>query len=580
MEIRKGIPVSPGVVIGPAIVLEAEDVRIPHRHVVAEQVDAEIGRLEKAFQESRRQMLAERDAAARRLGEETAAIFDFHERLLGDSRFVQRIADNIRENNHSAPYAVSEVMRHYQQSFLQMKDAYLAGRVADIRDIERRVLRHLLGGQREDLAHLRSPVVVIASDLTPSQTAALDTDRIMGFATDAGGRTSHTAIIARSLGIPAVVGLEDVSTAVSGGDAVIIDGTHGVVITNPDAAARERYEAERRKMTALASELVELRDLPAQTRDGTAVTLLANIEFPHEVTGALQRGAQGIGLYRTEFLYLRGPAPPSEEEHYQAYCEAIEAAGDHPIVIRSLDLGADKFTDAMAQAPERNPFLGLRSIRYCLRHLDIFQPQLRAILRAALKGPQVKLMFPLITSVMELRQAKMILADVVEELHEEDRPFRRELPVGVMIETPAAADIAPALAREVDFFSIGTNDLVQYMLAVDRGNERVAQMYTPAHPAILRKVRDILKAATRGKIACSLCGEMAGEPMFALLLLGLGLRQFSMAPAEIPVIKKIIRSTTLKSAQRIARKVLTFENDRQVVNCLRDETRKILPEEV
>jgi phosphotransferase system enzyme I (PtsI) len=467
-------------------------------------------------------------------------------------------------------------MRTYQRRFHDMKDPLIRERVRDVQDIERRLMRHLLGQAREDLSHLTEPVVVIARDLTPSQAAHLDTTKVVGVATDAGGLTSHTAIFARSLEIPAVMGLEDATTCVSGGDLVIVDGTHGLVIGNPDVETEDRYRAMESKHHEMRVGLQELRDLPAETIDGVRVYLNGNIEFPHEVATCLAKGADGVGLYRTEFLYLREDDEPTEEDHLAAYLEAIRASEGKPMVIRTLDLGADKYTQNRSFEPERNPFLGLRSIRYCLQHLDVFKIQLRAILRASVEG-DIRIMFPLITGLMEFRQGRMVLGEAMEDLEEQGIPFRREIPLGIMIETPAAALQCKEFAREVEFVSIGTNDLIQYTLAVDRSNERVASLYTASHPAVVLLLRDIIRTSEKYDVECSLCGEIAGEPIYTLLLLGLGLRRFSMAAGDVPEIKKIIRSTTTAHAQKVARRALGFETDRQVTNYLRDETRKIWP---
>jgi phosphotransferase system enzyme I (PtsI) len=420
-------------------------------------------------------------------------------------------------------------------------------------------------------------VVVIAHDLLPSQTVLLDKRKVKGFATDVGGRTSHTAIVARAMGIPAVVGLGNITAEITGGDPVIIDGNRGVVIINPDEEQLAEHREYGQRLVQFETELEKLRDLPAETRDGHRVQMCANIEFPEEVDDALTRGAEGIGLYRTEFLYLAGEHEPSEEDHYRAYRDALRRLNGKPLVIRTLDLGADKYTQAKQTNPERNPFLGDRSIRMCLHDIPMFKRQLRAILRASMLG-EVRIMFPMITTIMELRQATMVFRDVMEELEDEGVDCRRDIPIGAMIEVPSAALMAEAISREVAFFSIGTNDLVQYTLAVDRTNERVAGLFLPAHPAVLKLIRDTINAAARNNINCSVCGEMAGEPLYTLLLLGLGLKIFSMNAPDIPEVKKIIRSTTMEHARWVAQQVMSYESERQVMHFLREETRKLLPE--
>jgi len=576
MEILTGTAVCPGVAVAEAVVLEAEDYRIPQRTVVPEEVAAELATLETALTSAVDELQRQYDEWASHAGKDAADVFRWHIGVLQDARLRNEVEALIKKKRHSAAYATSTVMRSQQRRFLQMSDPLLAERIRDVQDIERRLLRHILGESREDLAHLSQPVILIAHDLTPSQTAHLGTTKAVGLALDAGGPTSHTAILLRALGRPAVIGVEDISTRVSGGDLVIVDGTNQLVIVSPDEATLAEYRAKEQSYFRLTDELGHLRDLPAVTRDGTRIMLLGNIEFPEESAHCLEKGADGIGLYRTEFLFLSSRGEPSEEEQHLAYRTAIEGAQGCPITIRTFDLGADKYTQEKSYEQEPNPMLGLRSIRYSLQHLDMFKVQLRAILRASPLG-EVRLMFPLIVSLMELRQAKMTLHDAMEDLEEEGTPFTRNIVVGMMMETPAAAMQCEQFVREVEFVSIGTNDLVQYMLAVDRGNERVSRYYSTAHPSVLECLRNILRTCQRRQVESSLCGEMAGEPLYTLLLLGLGLRSFSMAPGNVPEIKKLIRLTTITHAERVARRALSFETERQVATYLRDETRKLLP---
>lgn len=577
MEIKKGTGVSPGVVISTAIVLEAADLVIPKRYVDPSQTDAEIDRFQKSVTDAVANLGKLRDDVTAQHGKEIGGIFDFHIGILRDKSLLTQIVAEVKQQNTTAEYAVSVVMRRYANMFLQMPDRYLSERSKDVRDIEKQLLRNLIGQKHEDLAHLTHDVVVIAHDLLPSQTAALDRTHVKGFATDAGGRTSHTAIVARAMGIPAVVGLGNITSEVSGGDTVIIDGNRGVVIINPDEEQLDEHRELERKLHRLEAELAELRDLPAVTKDGHQVSVMANIEFPGEIPDALNRGALGIGLYRTEFMYLANETEPTEEDHFEGYAESLRLLGGRPLVIRTLDLGADKYTQAKAANPERNPFLGDRSIRMCLHDIPMFKRQLRAIMRASVLG-DVRIMFPMISTLMELRQARMVLNDVMEELEDEGVPFRKDIPIGIMVEVPSAALMANQFAKEVNFFSIGTNDLIQYTLAVDRTNERVAGLFTPAHPAVLQLLRDVIRAGGRNAISVSVCGEMAGEPLYTLLLLGLGLNIFSMNGPDIPEVKKIIRSTTMEHAKQVARKVMSFDSERQVMHFLREETRKIIPE--
>jgi len=579
MEIKKGIGVSPGVVVSTAVVLDTEDLVIPRRQVAPAELDSEIARLHTSLLENIEHLTRLRESVTARYGRDIAGIIDFQIGILKDKSLIDQIVAEVRNVKTTAEYAVSQVMRKYAAVFTQMKDNYLAERVKDIHDVERQVLRRLIGHKHHDLAHLAEDVVVVAHDLMPSQAATLDKSHVKGFATDVGGRTSHTAIVARAMGIPAVVGLGDLSQIVNSGDTVIIDGNHGVVIINPDEQTiTEHRESERRRLK-VETDLAGLLDLPAQTLDGYAVSLLANIEFPAEVDDALHRGASGIGLYRTEYLYLAADHEPDEEEHYGAYADTLLRLKGRPLVIRTLDLGADKYTQNKSLSPERNPFLGDRSIRMCLHDIPMFKRQLRAIMRASVLG-DVRIMFPMISTLMELRQARMVLNDVMEELEDEGVSFRRDIPVGMMIEVPSAALMAEKFAKEVNFFSIGTNDLTQYTLAVDRTNEKVAGLFCPAHPAVLGLIRDVIRKGARNSISVSVCGEMAGEPLYTLLLLGLGLATFSMSGPDIPEIKRIIRSTTIEHARQVARRVMSFDSERQVLHYLREETRKIDPEAV
>lgn len=575
MALKRGTGVSAGVVIGEALVLETEETRVPRRTVPQRQVPHEVELLERTFESAKKEIATEREEFAARAGTELADIFGFHERWLADPKPRKEIAALIREKQYSTAYAISVFMRRYRRRFQEMGSPFLQERAKDVSDIERRLL-HQLGGQtRHELQDFDEPVIIVAHDLSPSQLVALErTKRLLGFAIDAGGATSHTAIIAMGLGIPAVVGLEDITSHVSSGDTLVVDGLHGVAVINPDEGQLKEYAAQAVHLQAMRATLGELRDLRAESRDGISIDLLGNIEFPHEVKECLAQGASGIGLFRTEFLFMQEGPPPTEEQQYESYREAAEAVRGGPLVIRTMDMGGDKYCGGTGWEPEKNPFLGLRSIRYSLQHLSMFRPQLRAIVRASAHG-DVRVMFPLISRIMELRQAKFVLSLVKEELEEEGYEFSRKIPVGVMVETPAAAVCARELAREVDFMSIGTNDLIQYTLAVDRTNERVAQLYTPADPSILRLIRGVIHDGRRENVSISLCGEMAGDPLFTILLVGMGLRMLSMAASNVPRVKKIIRSITMADAERVKRRVLSFETEREVLNYLRDETRKV-----
>ena len=577
MEIKKGIAVSPGVSIGKCMIIDSEDYRIPRRRIEPSQRMAEVQRVRNAFQDAARELTQLEEAQDQTAGGRIKDIFAVHLRFLRDRSLRRRVTDLVHSDSVSAGYAVSTVLRQIAGHFTEAKDTYISERAADIYDIERRLLKQLLGHKREDIGHLREEIIVVARELSPTQTAGFNKAFVKGIASDAGGRTSHAAIVARSLGIPAVVALEDLTEIVHGGDTVIIDGNRGLVIVNPTPETIDQYEEYAREFVALEHKLDGIREKPAVTRDGVRVMLLGNIEFPDEAEAVLQKGGDGIGLYRTEFLYLNRPTEPTEEEQYRAYAQTVRVFRERPVVIRTVDLGADKYTQSKRFAPEPNPFLGLRSIRFCLQNLSMFKTQLRAILRASVLG-QVKVMFPLITNVQELMQAKMILHDVMEDLDEESLEYNRDLAAGIMIETPSAALTASTLAREASFFSIGTNDLTQYTLAVDRGNELVSTLYSAADPAVLRLMRTVIQDAYKAQIDLCVCGEMASEPEFVMILLGLGVRTLSLSAPMIPEVKQVIRSVTLEDCNILTRKVLGMNSERQISNYLRNAARKILPE--
>jgi phosphotransferase system enzyme I (PtsI) len=577
MEIKKGVAVSPGVAIARVLIIDSEDYRIPRRLINPSQRMIEIRRAGNAFEDAIAELTQLEQAQDQIEEDEIRDIFAVHLRYLHDESLRKKITDLVHSESVTAEYAVSATLREIASHFTKAKDAYMRERAADIYDIERRLLRRLLGRKREDVEHLTEEVAVVARELSPTQTAGFNKKFVKALATDAGGRTSHTAIVARSLGIPAVVALEDLTESVSGSDTVIIDGNRGIVIVNPDNGTIRQYEEYSHEFVELEHKLDAIREKPAVTRDGVKITLLGNIEFPEEADIVLQKGGEGIGLYRTEFLYLNRKSEPTEDDHYQAYADTVGFFEHRPVIIRTLDLGADKYTQSRRFAPEPNPFLGLRSIRFCLQNLMMFKAQLRAILRASVLG-DVRIMFPLITNLQELMQAKMILRDVMEDLDEESIPYNRDVRVGIMIETPSAALTASTLASDIDFFSIGTNDLIQYTLAVDRGNELVSTLYSAADPAVLRLIRTVIQDAHKAQIDLSICGEMASEPEYIMLLLGMGVRTMSLAPPMIPEIKQIIRSVTIEDCNSLARKILGMNSERQISNYLRDAARKIIPE--
>lgn len=577
MEIKKGVAVSPGISVGRCLVIDAEDYRIPRRSIQPTQRLTETQRVRNAFKDATDELEGLQSEQKTLEGRKLKDIFAVHLSFLRDRSLRKRISDLIHEESVTAEYAVSKTLRDIASDFAKVKDTYISERAADIYDMERRLLRHLLGEQRQAIENLTEEVIIIARELSPTQTASFNKDYVKGIATGAGGRTSHTAIVARSLGIPAVVALEDITESVTAGDTVIIDGNRGIVVISPDDTTIQQYLEYAVEFTELEHRLDAIREKPAVTRDGQRVALFGNIEFPDEAELVFRKGGEGIGLYRTEFLYLNRDTEPTEQEHYEAYARTISVFKKKPVVIRTVDLGADKYTQSRRYLREPNPSLGLRSIRFCLQNLTMFKTQLHAVLRASVLG-DLRIMFPLITNLQELMQAKMILGDVMEDMDDEGIKYNRNVPVGIMVETPAAALTTSILARDVNFFSIGTNDLTQYTLAVDRGNELVSTLYSSVDPAVLRLIRTVIQDAHKARVEVNVCGEMASEPESVMLLLGLGVQKLSVAAPMIPEIKQVIRSVTIEECNRVARKVLGMNSERQISSFLRDAARKILPE--
>lgn len=578
MQTLQGIPVSPGVAIGKALVLHSEDFfSVAERYVPPSEVAKEIVRFEEALTMTRADLLAVRKKIAVDLGHEHSDIFSAHLLILEDRTLIEDVISQIKKESVVAEYAFSVVIQRYFKAFARVDDEYLKERVSDIKDVGRRILHNMLGKEEETLGHLKENVIVISHDLSPSETATMDREHVIAFATDIGGPTSHTAIMARSMEIPAVVGLDHVSTEVVMGATVIIDGDRGLAIIQPDQATIERYMQEEKRFVELVSELDKLRALPAETLDGHRIQLFANIEFPAEMPSVLSHGAEGIGLYRTEYFYLNRADLPTEEEQFGAYREVAERLAPSPVVIRTLDLGGDKFLSSLELPKEMNPFMGWRAIRFCLARTDIFKAQLRAILRASVCG-KLKLMYPMISNVTELKQANEMLEEAKSELKKENIPFDDDLEVGAMIEIPSAALITDILAREVDFFSVGTNDLIQYSLAVDRVNAKIAYLYEPTHPAILKLIHLIVSNAKKAKIWVSVCGEMGGDPAMALLLVGLGIDQLSMGPFALPKVKKVIRSVTIKQAKDMARRALQFMTGAEIRKFSETKLRSLAPD--
>ncbi|TWU58637.1 Phosphoenolpyruvate-protein phosphotransferase [Rubripirellula tenax] len=573
----QGIPVSPGVAIGPALVLDADGYQIPRSMLPAEEADQEYARLQTAVDAVSARLENSRLETSAVAGEHTGDIFAAQLQMLHDPRLHAELRRRICNENLTAAYSVNRVLHNYAAALRRLSNPMLADRAEDVLDIEKQLLLELGAVTRGPMSELTEPVIVLSHVLTPSETANLDRRYVRGFATETGGPGGHTAIVAKGLELPAVVGIGAFMDQVGAGDRVIVDGDRGRVIINPDEETLKNYRQRLKQRNSLSERLAELRDLPAETADGVRIRLSANIEFPYETAAALERGADGIGLYRTEFLYLSSDEEPSEEDHYRAYSEVVRDMGGRPVVIRTLDLGADKMGHRPLTEQEHNPFLGLRSIRLSLRNLDLFRPQLRAILRAAVYG-DVRVMFPLITTIAELRQARMLLNLVAEDLNDAGIPYRGDIPVGMMVEVPAAVMMLDHFVREVDFISIGTNDLAQYTLAVDRSNESVADLYQSSDPAVLRLIRHCVQVADESKTPLAVCGEMSSMPARALLLLGMGVRNLSVPPSSLPRVKKAIRSVTVQQCCEIAERVMKLEAARDVDMYLLDRLGSLVPE--
>ncbi len=569
--IFEGVAASPGVVMGKAHLFNIEEATVAPRTIREEEVPAEVARFEDALIATRKELMEIRKELAQRLDRDQTSLFDAHLLVVEDRALIEEVVRGIEAKRVNAEHVFQEVIRKYASAFGQMKDDYIKERVTDIRDVARRVLHNLTGRKRQDLAALTEEVVVIAHDISPSDTALMHRGKVIGFATDVGGRTSHTALMARSLAIPAVVGLRSVYAAVHTGDPVVVDGTRGLFILHPSRATLAKIAREKSRFARFERQLKILQDLPAETRDGFRVTLAANIEMPEDLPSVISHGAEGVGLYRTEFFYLGRGDLPSEEEQFQAYNMVARRLKPHSVIIRTLDLGGDKFDSPLEIPREINPFLGWRAIRFCLEHKEIFKVQLRAILRASVHG-NVKIMFPMISGYSELKRVLEVWEEAKEEVKSSGRNFNPALETGIMIEVPSAALTADVLAREVDFFSLGTNDLIQYSLAVDRVNEKIAYLYEPLHPAVIRLVGQVIEAAHAQGIWVGMCGEMAGDVHAVPILLGLGLDEFSVSPAMVPEIKKLIRSLKLPEVRALAKKTLGY----RAASEIRSEAQKFL----
>ena len=546
-----GIPASPGIVFGKALVLKEEKIVLDTEKIKDDQIDAEVARFYAGREAAVEQLTAIKDRAFQSLGEEKAAIFEGHLMILEDEELEQEIIEYLRSHKVNAGVAASKIIDQQVEMLSEIDDEYLKERAGDIRDIGNRLIKNILGMKVVDLGEIDEEAILVAYDLTPSETAQLNLDKVLGFITDIGGRTSHTSIMARSLELPAIVGTNDVTEKVKTGDYLILDAINNAVYVNPSREDIERLKKLEAQLAEEKAELAKLKDLPALTLDGHRVDVVANIGTIRDCEGADRNGAEGVGLYRTEFLFMDRDQLPSEEEQFIAYKEVVEAMNGRIVILRTMDIGGDKELPYLDLPKEMNPFLGWRAIRIAFDRRQILHDQLRAVLRASAFG-KLAVMFPMIISVEEIRELKSVIEVLKQELRNEGKAFDESIQIGLMVETPAAAVNARFLAKEVDFFSIGTNDLTQYTLAVDRGNEMISHLYNPLSPAVLNLIKQVIDASHAEGKWTGMCGELAGDEKATLLLLGMGLDEFSMSAISIPRIKKLIRNVNFHDAKELA----------------------------
>lgn len=572
-RVYKGIPVSAGVCRGRVLVLDKSDASIPKYEIAEADIPKQVQRLEHALLATRRQVLDIQRKVNEAVGADNATIFEAHLLVLEDPVLIEEVTRLISSQKVNVEWAFHEFADKYVAMLSKIDDEYLRERVADMRDVTERILNNLLGRSGNNVQTLNEPCIIISTDLAPSQTAVLDKKMVLGFATDWGSKTSHTAIMARSLQIPAIVGLQTVSQHIKSGEYALLDGYTGHLIINPTEQTLFEYGQLAKRQVTLQEKLRNIVDQPAVTLDGTRITLSANIEQPGDAEAVKACGAEGVGLFRTEYLFINREKLPTEDEQYHAYRQVAAALKPQSVIIRTLDLGGDKFLSHLQVPHEMNPFLGWRAIRFCLQEKDIFRAQLRAILRASVEG-NIKMMYPMISCAAEIEQANALVEEYKNELRQEGIPFDNNIEIGAMIEIPSAAIAADTLAKKVKFFSIGTNDLIQYALAIDRLNERIAHLYEPTHPAILRLIKMTVDAAHRHGIWCGVCGEMAGDPQLIPLLLGLGVDELSAAPGIVPQIKFLIRRLKLEEAKPLAEFALQSESGAETLtrsqNLVRD----------
>ena len=571
----KGVGVSPGIVNGPAFVLAAEEDAVVVRDITAADVPRELARYEQALVATRKQIRDLQQRMTESMGKESAEIFEAHLLMLEDRAIYDEIVRMLGTDLKNIEYVLHEVTDRYAQALRNLQDEYLSERAVDVRDIARRMLRNLTGRSSSALAEISEPCIIIAHDLSPTETAGLNKNKVLGFATDLGSPTSHTAIMARALGIPAVVGMHDISLRVAAGEPVLVDGQHGLVFVRPAAERIERYARKRKAQETIRSRLGELRDQPAMTRDGYHIPLAANIELPADAETAVANGADGVGLFRTEFLFLNNV--PTEDEQTEAYLQVARRIAPATAIIRTMDIGGDKFISHLKMPQQVNPFMGWRAIRFCLAQPEFFKVQLRAILRAStLKN--IKIMYPMISNVKEVIEANRLLEEAKNELAARGVEFDQDIEVGVMIEIPSAALTADLIAPHVRFFSIGTNDLVQYTLAVDRVNELVSSLYEPTHPAIIKLIKHTIDVGHEHGLWTGVCGEMGGNPLLVPLLVGLGVDELSVNAPGVPLVKDVIRSLRFSQAEELGQAALRSGSAEEVLENCRKLVGEIAPE--
>ena len=571
----KGVGVSPGIVNGPAFVLAAEEDAVVVRDITAADVPRELARYEQALVATRKQIRELQQRMTESMGKESAEIFEAHLLMLEDRAIYDEIVRMLGTDLKNIEYVLHEVTDRYAQALRNLQDEYLSERAVDVRDIARRMLRNLTGRSSSALAEISEPCIIIAHDLSPTETAGLNKHKVLGFATDLGSPTSHTAIMARALGIPAVVGMHDISLRVAAGEPVLVDGQHGLVFVRAAAERIERYARKRKAQETIRSRLGELRDQPAMTRDGYHLPLAANIELPADAEAAVTNGADGVGLFRTEFLFLNNV--PTEDEQTEAYLEVARRIAPATAIIRTMDIGGDKFISHLKMPQQVNPFMGWRAIRFCLAQPEFFKVQLRAILRAStLKN--IKIMYPMISNVKEVIEANRLLEEAKNELAARGVEFDQDIEVGVMIEIPSAALTADLIAPHVRFFSIGTNDLVQYTLAVDRVNELVSNLYEPTHPAIIKLIKHTIDVGHEHGLWTGVCGEMGGNPLLVPLLVGLGVDELSVNAPGVPLVKDVIRSLRYSQAEELGQAALRSGSAEEVLENCRKLVGEVAPE--